>query len=198
MYARTHAGFDPSRELVAARRQTVHGNELNAGDPYPKDKKGEHLVPEGTRRRLWVSHWATYSEDLRPTPVDETVQAAPGEAGAALGEDAWMAEEAGVTVTAGENGWYELSAPWLAEPEKAHGIEAAKEKAEELRETRGVTSTHTGGGNYDIKAAWADEPEKVKGKEAAAARAAELREAGPPAAPVDGTVEPGAGDSSGE
>ncbi len=182
MYARTHAAFDPKRKLVAGRRQTVHGNELNTGDAYPKDKDGEDLVDEGTRRRLWVTHWANYAEDHRPTPVDNSAPAAPGEADAALGDDAWMAEDRGVTVLKDENGWYELNADWLEEPVKAHGVAAAKDKTEELRETRGVALAHVGGGVYEIAAEWAEEPEKIKGKALAEARAEELRAAGPPPA----------------
>lgn len=199
MYARTHAAFDPSRKLVAARRQTVHGHELNAGDAYPTDKKGEALVPEGTRRRLWVTHWATYSEDLRPTPVDETAKTAPGEQDPDITEDtAWMAEADGVSVTEGENGWYEVNASWLAEPEKAHGKDEAQAKAAELRETRGFSAAHKGGGRYEITGPGLAEPETVKGKDAAEARVAELR-ASPPSTPDDGSSsETEAGADTGE
>lgn len=194
MYARTHAAFDPSRELVAARRQTVHGNELNAGDPYPLTDKGEHLVDEGTRRRLWVTHWATYKQDLRPTPVDETTETATGEQDPNLEEgDEWMAEADGVTITSLDNGWYEVNASGLAEPVKAHGKDEAKAKAAELRETRGFTSEHKGGGKYEITGPGLAEPESVKGKDAMEARLSELRAAPPPAPPADE-----AGDDTGE
>lgn len=39
----------------------------------------------------------------------------------------------GVKITEGENGWYEVAAEWAAEPEKVHGLDAAKERAAALR-----------------------------------------------------------------
>lgn len=186
---RTTAGFDPSQPLVAGRRMTVQGVDLNAGDPLPDE------IDAGARRRLWLVRRAHYQQDFRPTPVDETVQTAPGEQDPNLEPDeAWMASSDGVTVTAGENGWYEIAADWLEEPVKAHGQEAAQKEAAELRETRGFTSEHRGGGKYEITGPGLAEPESVKGKDAAEARLAELRASPPPPAPDDGsTSETGAG-----
>lgn len=191
---RTSAAFDPAQPLVAGCRMTVQGNELNPGDPLPDD------LDNGVKRRLWLVRRAHYKQDFRPTPVDEQVKTAPGEQDPALEEgDEWMVEADGVTVTEGDNGWYEIAAPWLSEPEKAHGKDAAKEKAAELRETRGFTSKHVGGGKYEITGPGLTEPESVKGKDAAESRVAELRAAPPPAKPDEGsTSETGAGDDTGE
>jgi hypothetical protein len=191
---RTSAAFDPAQPLVAGRRMTVQGNDLEAGDPLPDD------LDNGVKRRLWLVRRAHYKQDFRPTPVDETVQTAPGEQDPNLEpDDAWMATADGVTVTAGDNGWYEIAADWLEEPVKAHGLEAAQEKAAELRETRGFTSKHVGGGKYEITGPGLTEPESVKGKDAAESRVAELRAAPPPAKPDEGsTSETGAGDDTEE
>lgn len=185
---RTSAAFDPERKLVYGKSVgVVEGHELRAGDPIPED------LDSGVKRRLWLVRRAHYAEDFRPTPVDETADTAPGEQDPNLEEgDEWMAEADGVTITALDNGWYQLDAAWLAEPEKAHGKEAAKEKAAELRETRGFASEHKGGGKYEITGPGLTEPESVKGKDAAEARLAELR-AAPPPPPADE-----AGDDTGE
>lgn len=44
-------------------------------------------------------------------------------------------DSAGVAITEAEggNGWYEVKAVWAEEPEKVHGIDAAKERASALR-----------------------------------------------------------------
>lgn len=192
---RTSAAFDPARKLVYGKAVgVVEGHELRAGDPLPDD------LDNGVKRRLWLVRRAHYAEDFRPTPVDETVQTAPGEQDPNLeADDAWMAEADGVTVTAGDNGWYEIAATWLSEPVKAHGLEAAQKEAAELRETRGFTSKHVGGGKYEITGPGLTEPESVKGKDAAEARVTELRAAPPPAKPDEGSnSETGAGDDTGE
>lgn len=124
---RTSAAFDPAQPLVAGRRMTVQGVELNPGDPLPED------LEAGVKRRLWLIRRAHYNTDYRPTPVDESAPAAPGEASEALGEDAWMSDAQGVSVEKGAGGWYAVTAEWLEEPVRVRGEEAAKAKAEELR-----------------------------------------------------------------
>lgn len=44
-------------------------------------------------------------------------------------------DSAGVAITEAEggNGWYEVKAEWVEEPEKVHGLDAAKERATALR-----------------------------------------------------------------
>lgn len=120
---RTSAAFDPAQPLVAGRRMTVEGNELNPGDALPDD------LSEGVKRRLWLVRRAHYPQDFNPTPVDET---APGETDPAIGDE-WMTEADGVSVEKGSGGWYSIKASWLEEPVKERGEDAAKAKAAELR-----------------------------------------------------------------
>lgn len=165
---RTFGKFDAAQPLVAARRLTLMGEEVNGGDPIPSE------VSLDVRRRLWMTRYAHYASDYRPTPELET----QGE-----GRE-WMDEADGVTVTEGENGWYTIRAQWLGEDgEKVHGAEAAEARAAEVRElgdTKGVEYAHTGGGWYEVKAPWLEEPIRVKGEDAAKEKATELREQAPP------------------
>jgi hypothetical protein len=180
---RNFGSFDPSKPLVAGRQMPLNGKLLAGGDPIPAD------TDEGIKRRLWMVEHAHYAEDYTPTPELKT-----------HGEDlAWMDEDRGVTVTAGENGWHTITAPWLPEEgEKVRGAENAETRATELREagdTKGVEYEHTGGGWYTITAPFLSEPIKVKGEEEAKAKAVELRETAPPTGADDGTA-PDAGSAT--
>ena len=91
----------------------------------------------------------------------------------------------GVTLTPGENGWWEVSANW--DPEniaKVHGEAEARELATKWRAegepNDPVTVTPGDDGVFIITAAWLEEPETVEGEEAATARADAIRTAGPP------------------
>ncbi len=85
-----------------------------------------------------------------------------------------------------KGGYYEITAPWLDEPEKVRGKVNSEARLAELREAgepdsyKGVTIEGGEGGWYDITTDWSDEPEKVQGEAAARARANELRAEGPP------------------
>lgn len=126
--ARTVAAFDNELELVAARRMTIQGKEIEAGKPIPKD------VDAGARRRLWLIRHADYKKDALPTPVDPEADTAPGEQDPALEDgDEWMAEADGVKVEGPKGSWYTIKADWLDEPVKAQGEDDAKAKAAELR-----------------------------------------------------------------
>jgi len=176
---RTYAGFDPSKQLVAGRQMMLLDALLQGGDKISMD------VDEGIRRRLWMVEHAHYEEDWRPTPE---VMVDPDKEQETESDLAWMDPLDGVTVTEGENGWYDVKADWAAEAEKVHGADAARERAIALREAgddKGVTITHTGGGWYEVKAPWVEEAEKVQGKEAAEARADELRQQAPPPTPAE-------------
>lgn len=155
--------FDETKPLIAGRAMTLLDHELQGGDPIPAE------VDANIRRRLWMTEWAHYKEDYTPTPELAT----HGE-----GRE-WMDEADGVTVEAGENGWYIIRAAWLDEEgERVRGAEAAQVRAAEIRETgdtKGVEYTHTGGGWYAVTAPWLDEPIKVQGLDAAKEKAAELR-----------------------
>lgn len=181
--------FDPSKPLVAGRQMTLDGEELQGGDPISTD------VDEGARRRLWMVEHAHYAEDWTPTPEVKVPESElKGEV-----DDTWMAEADGVTVEAGENGYYTIQASWLGEDgEKVHGREAALARAVEVRETgdtKGVTYAHSGGGWYEVKAPWLEEPVKVKGEDAAREKAVELRGQAPS---QQGEGEDGGGDDTGD
>lgn len=125
---RTSAAFDPEQPLVAGRRMTVQGIELNPGDALPED------LDNGVKRRLWLVRRAHYAKDYLPTPVDEEAETAPGEQDPNLDpDDSWMTEADGVSVEKGSGGWYTITTIWLEEPVKERGEEAAKAKASELR-----------------------------------------------------------------
>jgi hypothetical protein len=167
---RTFGLFDPAKPLVATRQMTLLGHEVAGGDPISELKDANDVqIDSGVLRRLWMTRWADYADDYRPTTE---LEAHPP-------EKAWMDEADGVSVTEGENGWYTINATWLGEEgEKVHGAEAAEARAAEVRElgdTKGVTYAHTGGGWYEVKAPWLAEPVKVKGEEAAKAKFEELR-----------------------
>lgn len=125
---RTSAGFDRARPLVAGRRMTVQGHELNPGDALPDD------LEEGVKRRLWLVRRAHYKHNYLPAPVEETAKTDPGEPDSTLEEgDKWMFEADGVSVEKSAGGWYKITASWLEEPVKERGEDAAKAKASELR-----------------------------------------------------------------
>jgi hypothetical protein len=186
---RTFGKFDPAKPLVATRQMTLLGKDIKGGDPISDLVDANDVkIDSGILCRLWMTRWADYSEDFRPTPELET----QGE-----GRE-WMDEADGVSVTEGDNGWYTINAAWLGEDgEKVHGIEAAEARAVEVRETgdtKGVEYTHSGGGWYLVSAPWLDEPVKVKGEEAAKEKAAELRASAPDS---NSPAEPNAGEGEG-
>jgi hypothetical protein len=84
-------------------------------------------------------------------------------------------------------GYFEITAPWLDEPEKVRGKANADKRLAELRDAgepldhHGVAVEGDGeGGWYEVTAEWLDEPVKVQGLDEAKAEAARLRSAGPP------------------
>lgn len=165
--------WDPAKPLVATRQMTLLGHEIAGGDPISDLKDANDVdIDSGVLRRLWMTRWADYAEDLRPTAEEET----HGE-----GRE-WMDDADGVSVTEGENGWYTIQAAWLGEEgEKVHGAEAAEARTLEVRttgDTKGIDYAHSGGGWYLITGPGVPEGLKVKGEEAAKEKVKELREAG--------------------
>lgn len=122
------------------------------------DAKGE--VTLDIAIRLWLSGQANYESDWSPTPIETPEQEAervveiePLPGGFYLIRAPWQEAEKirgkanaearraeivergdtkGVTYVSGDDGWYEVSAPWLDEPEKVEGEEAAVKRADEL------------------------------------------------------------------
>jgi hypothetical protein len=144
--------LDPSREFVAARALTFLGTRYAAGDRFPKD------VPTPQRlATLYNSRRLDHAPEVPDEPADQVVVEAQrggyylvsapwseptrergrrnAEAAAQALRDAGEPEEwGGVRLTAGENGWHEVAADWLDEPEKIHGEEAARRRAADLRQ----------------------------------------------------------------
>lgn len=157
--------FDPKRPLVAARDFTFAGVRYGPGDPFPSP---EAAPVASFPRRLIERQYNTMAVNHAAEATDEASDP--------------------IQMTGPKGGRYEISAPWLDEPEKVQGREAAEARQRELHEAgepeshHGVTLTEadTGNGYYDVKADWLAEAERVHGQDAARERAAELREAGPP------------------
>jgi hypothetical protein len=109
--------FNNEADLVASRTMTVDGSVVNRGDLLPAD------LGHSMRLRLWMSGRALYKTDFRPTPV-------AGDPGT---EEVEVQEDDGIAVVHSGGAWYLVSAPWLDEPEKVQGKDAAEARAEELR-----------------------------------------------------------------
>lgn len=164
--------FDNEKELVSTRSQLVAGQQLSGGDDVPED------LPHATRLKLWMSGRFAYKSDWSPTPIAGPV---PSEQ-EIESEKAWMHRANGVEVIEGEGEIYRIDADWLDEVVIEHGAEAAKAKAEEMRESdefsrNGVSIDHKGGGYYEISAEWLDEPAEARGKDEAEAEARKIIEA---------------------
>lgn len=158
------------RDYVAMRSFTYHGKDYAKGDPFPKDGLSHHDLSK--------LHTARY--------IDNAPEVKPEEQ---------------VTVNDKGGGNYEITAPWLTEPEKVKGKDNAAKRADEIR-TAGpplgfmeggseVTVEGGEGGWHTISAPWLDEPEKVQGREAAESRQREIHAAGEPATHHGVTLQPG-------
>lgn len=169
---RSHAG----RPMVAAATFTYEGVDYEPGDPFPKD--GE-LDP----RRVASMHGArriNFAEDPDQQRRDGI---------AARRADLLATPK--VKVEAQPGGYYLITAPWIAEPERVRGKGKAEARVAQLTADgpplgfiEGGTVTtieESGGGWYDVSAPWLDEPIKAQGREAAEAEQLKLHEAGEPA-----------------
>lgn len=217
--------FDPKRPLIAARGFTFAGRAYAPGDPFPNpadgpfalrqierqyETRGVNFAPESETaedpvqmtgpaggRYTITAPWFERPLTVRGKVNAEKALADVREEGPPLG---FIDGGSDVEVEESGGGWYQIDAPWLAEPEKVQGREAAEARQREIHaegepETHhGVSLTESEGGNgyYDVAAAWLAEGEKVHGIDAARERAAELRAEGPPEGwtPEDGPVTP--------
>lgn len=153
--------FDPKRQLVAAREFRFAGIKYGPGDPFPgPDAAGiAHFSRRNIERQYSahaVNHVAEAAEEDKPVKMvagpqngrytitapwldkplvvrgkknaDDTF-AEMTEAGAPLG---WIegGTETGIEESGG--GWYQITAPWLDEPEKVQGREAASARQLEI------------------------------------------------------------------
>ena len=149
--------FDIKRPLVAARDFIFAGKDFKPGDPFPADGFNPRLIrrqyearavnhtdeqqadeisrvvmtgPKGGRYTI-TAPWLEKDEVVRgKLPAEERFKEIV-EAGAPLG---WIEGGSDVTLTGGEGGWYEISAPWLEEPEKVQGREAAEARQLEIHQ----------------------------------------------------------------
>lgn len=221
----TRPRFDPSRPLVAARAFTFAGRPYAVGDPFPHPEDGPFADRLRARqyeaRAVNMTEAAPEAEDPvqmtkaekngyytinapwleRPLTIRGKVNAEKAlaemrEEGPPLG---FIDGGSDVEVEELGGGWYQIDAPWLEEPLKEQGREAAEAKQREIHDAgepathHGVTLTEGENAYWSVKADWADEAETVHGEDAARARAAELRDAGPPASEGD---EGGEGDQT--
>lgn len=163
--------FDPKRPLVAARDFTFMGKNYDPGDAFGPFDPG--VVSDRMRARQYearrVNHgegtaaepaspiqmtgpkggrytitapWLEEPEVLRGKAKAEKRLAELQEEGAPLG---FIAGGSDVTVEGGDGGWYEVSAPWLDEPEKVQGREAAEARQLELHEAGPPQPAEEGG-----------------------------------------------------
>lgn len=215
-----------AREYVTMRAFTYGGRDLEKGDAFPTEgvdrnklaalhgsryidlvprdaaaegestKDGVALTETSPGRYEITAAWLDAPEKVRGKTAAEARAAELRAEGPPLG---FIEGGTEVTVEAGEGGWYTVDAPWLEEPRKAQGREAADALQREIHEAgepelhHGVLLREAGNGWFDVKANWEAETTKVQGREAAVARATELRQAGPP-----GTGNEGAGPKVGD
>lgn len=159
--------FDPRAEFTASRSFTYNGTQYAAGDVFNKEGVAPFKL-----NMLYGSRAINQSD--------------PGAPGAGP-----------VQMTETGGGYYEITAPWLDEPEKVRGKAKAEARQTELAEAgepldhHGVSITESGGGWYEVAAEWAEEPQKVQGMEEAQRVATQLRaEGAPPEHYTLVTVEP--------
>jgi hypothetical protein len=150
--------FDPKRPLVAARDFTFMGVPYAKGAPFNPEGASDRLRarqyearvvnfgegeasedpaqlvtmsgPQGGRYTI-TAPWLDEPEVVRGKVNAEARLAELREAGPPLG---FIDGGSQVTVEGGEGGWYEVNAPWLDEPEKVQGREAAEARQQQLHE----------------------------------------------------------------
>jgi hypothetical protein len=226
--------FDPKRPLVAARDFTFMGTAYSPGDPFGPFEPGvvsdrlrarqyearavnfgEAAAPaeeadtspvqmtesETKHTYLITAPWLDEPVRVRGVKNAEKRKAEIEAEGPPLG---FIDGGSAVTVEGGDGGWYEISAPWLAEPEKVQGREAAETRQRELHDTgepasySGFTLTEGENGWYAITkdGVETDPPAelKVHGEEAARQAVAQLRAGEQPegtALPEEWAAQPG-------
>lgn len=219
--------FNIRKPLVAAREFIFAGEKYAKGDPFPRSAPVGSFNPQLIKRQyeaMAVNHvsdgdegpgglikmtgpsggrytitapWLDEPEVVRGKVPAEKRLAELTEAGPPLG---FIEGGSEVTVEGGEGGWFEVNAPWLSEPEKVQGREAAESRQRELHDSKpadfdpdadrkaayeaaiAIVPVTEGEGDdavttYQIAG---DPPETFETEELAKARQSELREAGPP------------------
>lgn len=169
--------LDAGREMVAATEFTYNGIDYEAGDPFPIADLDPRRVStlHGARRINFTNDRQQDARDARAARRDELTR---------------QSEESPVKIEPQPGGYYQISAPWLAEPERVRGKAAAAARVEALTAEgpplgfidggSAVTVKGGEGGWYDVNAPWLPAPEKVQGRELAETRQREIHEAGEP------------------
>ncbi len=174
--------FDPKRPLVAARAFTFMGKAYNPGDPFKPEGADDRLrarqyearavnhgpdeeavqaaadpvkMTESEKRHTYLitAPWLDEPITVRGKANAEKRLAEVRAEGAPVG---FIDGGSDVTVEGGEGGWYTVDAPWLDEPEKVQGREAAEARQAELHEAgepesyKGFTLTAGDNGWYSI------------------------------------------------
>ena len=176
--------FDPKRPLVAARDFTFAGVAYRRGDPFnpegtadrirgrqyearavnhgedeaeAQDADPVQMTESDTKHTYLISApWLEEAERVRGKANAEKRLAEVREEGPPVG---YIEGGSDVTVEGGEGGWYEISAPWMDEPEKVQGREAAEARQRELHEA-GAPVDETGGDQQTEETDMVDENEK--------------------------------------
>lgn len=225
--------FDPKRALVAARDFTFAGIPYNPGDPFPEpgvdvstfsrrlierqydtfavNHVPEEVEAEGTvqmvpgpnnGRYTITAPWLDEPLIVRGKKNADEEFAKIKEEGPPLG---WIegGTETGVEHVGG--GWFAITAPWLDEPEKVQGREAAEARQREIHAAGAPdpelepVEGHAASvliaiedDKFVVTAPWLEAPEEFADSAAAEARQGELRAEGPPEGwepPEDGADE---------
>lgn len=204
--------FDHKRPLVAARDFTFAGEKFSPGDPFPKpgtpdgffarrlieqqySARAVNYAPEEVEavdapqmtagpqngRYTITAPWLDEPMIVRGKVLAEQAFEKVKTDGAPLG---WIAGGTKVEVEQTGGGWYQITAPWLDEPEKAQGREAAEQRQREIHAAgepdnyKGVTLTAGENGWYVITLDGSDTEVKVHGEDKAREAAATLRAGG--------------------
>ncbi len=150
--------FDPKRALIAARGFSFLGRAYGPGDPFPHPDDAASIAPRLLARQ-YEGHAVNHAPEAPADPIQMTGPAggrytitAPWlerplvirgkvnaekaladirEEGAPLG---WIEGGTETEIEEAGGGWYAISAPWLAEPEKVQGREAAEARQREIHD----------------------------------------------------------------
>lgn len=172
----------PIRARGQAKADAAAAQLRTDGPPLGWIAGGTQTTIEGPNEGGWYHVDAPWLDEPAPYQGRERAEQAQRE----LHDAGEPAEYHGVTLTPGDNGWWEVSANW--DPDnvtKVQGEDKARELATLWRaqgEPRDPVTVTPGDSDdvFLITAAWLDQPESVEGQDAATARAAEIRDAGPP------------------
>lgn len=203
--------FDPTRPLVAARSFDYGAGRFKAGDPFPTEGIAVHKLNTlyGARR---VNHpdlvaappppeppadpvvmeptpggWYNISAPWLDAPLRVRGKAGAEKAAAKMRADGEPAYHHGVTLTEGQNGWWEITVDWeLDHPLNLHGEEAARARAAELRaagpppDPRTEVTITEDGDDFLVNAPWIEEALRFEDRADAETQVEIFRSDGPP------------------